>query len=601
MAIDKRLLDDIAPSTSAVSRLKNRPRRIKPWESDILLRSPDEQSTSGTVSPPPSGGTTSPVSDSTNMVPHTESVLPTNDVPAPNSVLSTISEVRPSSLSTTKSKLASSLVPNTKSAESTASVLSTETAQPQNGANYCDQDVTEVASDCIPTRKTKSVPSTGSVLSAGSSPNTALAADSGIAPTTELEADTELEHQAGDRELLVHQRRGHHCTEPGVNTNVDVRYHSVASTDAEPSYQTGTIQKSKRSISTSSTSAKRAQPYVISEAENFTRVPHAVTEALQREEFSSRQFRILVTILRETLGWGREYAELSAKDFAKKTGIAASHIFITLRDLEDEGAIIRRVNGKNAKNSYALNRGFFAKYSTKRGSEGGPPTSTDPVPGTEDVLGTDLVSELSPDPVSRTHHQFGAITSILSNQHHNTILIGKKVSKKLKNSLHEIPEILRGLIESTRPAAKLESEKECAFELLAEYSAEDLAIAVNHLQQNGVLGTGEPCHSPFRYLMSAAEQVLAQVSRVQKKQAQVSPNVIMQSNDTAEPYEEAIPLFENRLSDDAKQQYIAKYIEVELPHGFLPPQGVLRKLAALRWYTEQRSVCAGTAKLAEAQ
>lgn len=65
--------------------------------------------------------------------------------------------------------------------------------------------------------------------------------------------------------------------------------------------------------------------------------------------------------------------------------------------------------------------------------------------------------------------------------------------------------------------------------------------------------------------------------------------------------EDALPLFESRLSDDAKQRYIEKYIELELPHGFLPPQGILRKLAALRWYTEQRSDCGSTLKLAGAQ
>jgi hypothetical protein len=203
--------------------------------------------------------------------------------------------------------------------------------------------------------------------------------------------------------------------------------------------------------------------------------------------------------------------------------------------------------------------------------------------------------------VRSTHHQSGAITSQLNCENHNAIPFGKKESKKLKNSLREVPEILRGLIEGTRPAAKLESEKECAFELLAEYSAEDIAAAVNYLRQNGVLGTGEPCHSPFRYLLSAAEQVLAQVSKVQEKRSQFIPSAQPETSEATEAYAEALPLFENRLSDDAKKQYIAKYIELELPHGFLPPQGVLRKLVALRWYAEQRSASASTLKLAGAQ
>jgi len=101
--------------------------------------------------------------------------------------------------------------------------------------------------------------------------------------------------------------------------------------------------------------------------------------------------------------------------------------------------------------------------------------------------------------------------------------------------------------------------------------------------------------------MSAAEQVIAHISKAQKKN---SPSLVATQSETSEAteaYEEALPAFENRLSDDAKQQYIAKYIEVELPHGFLPPQGVLKKLAALKWYTEQQSTCGNTLKLAGAQ
>jgi hypothetical protein len=324
-----------------------------------------------------------------------------------------------------------------------------------------------------------------------------------------------------------------------------------------------------------------------------------VTEALQKEDFSSRQFRILVTILRETIGWGREYAELSAKDFAKKTGIAASHIFITLRDLEDNGAIIRRVNGKNAKNSYALNRGFFAKYPTKRGPDGTPSPGTESEVSTETELASDSVTKLSSDPVRSTHHQSGAIGSDLSYLNYSAIRFGKKDSKKLKNSLQELPEILFVLIEKIRPAAKQESERQCAFELLNEYPAEELAEAATYLQKNGVLGTGEPCHSPFKYLMSAAEQVLGQVSKARARISYLATSTAT-APESAESYDQAVPLFENELSSDAKQQYISRYIELELPHGFLPPQSVLRKLAALKWFKERQVSGSGEIRLASA-
>lgn len=601
MAIDKRLLDDIAPSDSAVSRLKNRSRRIKPWESDVLLRSPDVQESPGNGAPSPSKGTPSRASDSTNGVLPTEAVLPTtNELPA-DSVPSTIPALTPSSVASSMPEATTPLAPTTEPAVSNSSVLRTEAVPIQQVVIHGKHNDNRTPSDIDLSETTKSVLSTKSVLRTGLSSTTTSVVGSGSVPPTKLDTSTESGSLSHTTERSPGAHRNRHDTKRGLSTDEKEGHQSVLSTDAESSYQSGATRNNRSATSGPPNSAKRVQPYVISETENFTRVPHAVTEALQREDFSSRQFRILVTILRETLGWGREYAELSAKDLAKKTGIAASHIFITLRDLEDDGAIIRRTGGKNAKNCYALNRGFFAKYTTKRGPEGVPPTSTDPVLDTEDELTTASVPKLSSDPVRSTHHQSGAITTHVNHENHVAIPIGKKESKKLKNSLREVPEILRGFIESTRPAAKLESERECAFELLAEYSAEDIAAAVNHLRQNGVLGTGEPCHSPFRYLLSAAEQVLAQVSKVQEKRSQFIPSAQPEISEAPEAYAEALPLFENRLSDDAKRQYIAKYIELELPHGFLPPQGVLRKLVALRWYAEQQSGPASTLKLAGAQ
>ncbi|MBI4402623.1 MAG: replication protein [Deltaproteobacteria bacterium] len=318
-------------------------------------------------------------------------------------------------------------------------------------------------------------------------------------------------------------------------------------------------------------------------------MPHAVSEVLQRIDFSSRQFRILVTILRETIGWGREYAELSAKDLSKRTGIASSHIFITLRELEDLGAIIRRVNGKNAKNSYALNRGFFVKSTKRQPEPEEGPTNTGSVPDSESVLTTTLAQNTSSDPVHRTEYQNGATLVPISSQHSDEILRLKKQTKKLKNSPDRIPAPLLGLLAGIRPEAKQESERQCALKLLAEYSAEDLTAAVSYLHRNGILGTRERCHSPFKYLMSAAEQVLAQVRQTQDKSLPLVSNIQVKTTEPSQAYEEALPLFESQLSEETKQQQMAQYVSVEFPNGFLPPQRVLRRLVAFKWFKEQGS------------
>jgi hypothetical protein len=187
-----------------------------------------------------------------------------------------------------------------------------------------------------------------------------------------------------------------------------------------------------------------------------------------------------------------------------------------------------------------------------------------------------------------SQHEIGAIRSELNSRNSDAFDGGKKDSKKTyRNSLLEIPENIEALLASVRPANKRQNERDCALQLLTEYSAADLVAAVKHLEQHGVLGSGNPVHSPFKYLTSAAEQVFAQINRQEKGHLKIAiPQQqveISQSSST-----EALPVFERQLSDEAKEKYIAQYVESELSHGFIPPQGILRKLAALKWFNEQR-------------
>jgi len=56
--------------------------------------------------------------------------------------------------------------------------------------------------------------------------------------------------------------------------------------------------------------------------------------------------------------------------------------------------------------------------------------------------------------------------------------------------------------------------------------------------------------------------------------------------DTVSPeeYHLAEERFETSLDEESRQNLVERYISTELPHGFLPPQGVLNRLVAYDWF-----------------
>ena len=121
-------------------------------------------------------------------------------------------------------------------------------------------------------------------------------------------------------------------------------------------------------VTTKKVSANLGATYTPAALPNFTRIPNQVMACLEREDFSTRELRILMVIIRETLGWGRAFAELSMSDIAKRTNISQPKIPAAISELEGRGAIIRERQEKQGKNRYAVCASFFQKW-----------VSTDPV------------------------------------------------------------------------------------------------------------------------------------------------------------------------------------------------------------------------------
>ena len=83
--------------------------------------------------------------------------------------------------------------------------------------------------------------------------------------------------------------------------------------------------------------------------------------------------------------------------------------------------------------------------------------------------------------------------------------------EKSNNSLSPTNQVLREYFESLRPAAKRESERGSFRTLCMDYSEQQIADCLVHLQKHGVGGLGskfEPSHSPMAYLGHAMHQVI---------------------------------------------------------------------------------------------
>ena len=75
-------------------------------------------------------------------------------------------------------------------------------------------------------------------------------------------------------------------------------------------------------------------------------------------EFTGRELRCLIYLLRMTYGFQRKEYELSLSDWSTGTNISRSHIPETLRRLADRNIIYRTENGNRKPATFGFNKYF---------------------------------------------------------------------------------------------------------------------------------------------------------------------------------------------------------------------------------------------------
>jgi len=156
---------------------------------------------------------------------------------------------------------------------------------------------------------------------------------------------------------------------------------------------------------------------------------------------------------------------------------------------------------------------------------------------------------------------------------------------------------LDAYVDQIKPASKRESEIHFLGKLLSEYSSQNVALSLTYVQQFGVLGSKEQCHSPLKYLSAAIEQVLpkarenqALLRRVGGQDSVSEADKSSAENDSAQARLRSIALsaFETELSQAGQDQFLAEVTKENSVMGYAPPMNVLRSIAALKWFDESK-------------
>ncbi|GEM_PF-4430976 len=166
--------------------------------------------------------------------------------------------------------------------------------------------------------------------------------------------------------------------------------------------------------------------------------------------------------------------------------------------------------------------------------------------------------------------------------------------KKYKNLSQEDAEELFARITKIRAPEKQRTEREGLIRLLETYGGEEIRIALTYVDKYGTL-SGETCHSPFRYLATAMDDVL-QLCR-KKGLNLVTTNdskpIPADADREGENQREearkkaAFDAFQNELTPDQRSNFVTEYVAKEFAWGYQPSESLAARLAAMAWFGER--------------
>ena len=136
-------------------------------------------------------------------------------------------------------------------------------------------------------------------------------------------------------------------------------------------------------------------------AESFIKIPTDVMEALYSANLTKNQLRILLYIIRKTIGWRKKWDSVSVTQAAKELGARKQSLLAAVSELEARGIVaVERVCGHPSKMAVSPVSEWQGVTKSVPVTETAPVTKTAPPPVRKTAPLP--VTETAPQPVTKT-------------------------------------------------------------------------------------------------------------------------------------------------------------------------------------------------------
>ena len=242
------------------------------------------------------------------------------------------------------------------------------------------------SSESAATTELEVAPSTKSVLAHRTEPGAttelevAPSTESAPAHRTEPAATTELEVAPSTESVLAHRTGSAattelkvapstksvpaHSTEPAATTELEI----APRTKVVPAHSTESAASTELEVAPATKSVPGSSIVDPDRGGGWTKVPNDLLEKLMHLDLNQRGFRVMLLIVRQTLGFHRADIALSACDIENATGIFKSHVPTVVRDLVAHGYLEKVSGGGREKNSYRIGATLLSKHQLSGGS-----------------------------------------------------------------------------------------------------------------------------------------------------------------------------------------------------------------------------------------
>lgn len=182
--------------------------------------------------------------------------------------------------------------------------------------------------------------------------------------------------------------------------------------------------------------------------------------------------------------------------------------------------------------------------------------------------------------------------------------ITKKENPKEKLETHSqqqsLPHKIEAYFSELKPHSKRVGEEHFFNQLLMDYKPQDIADALDWVQEKGTVDSNEPVHSPMKYLSYTIETVL-RTTREQQERRERADTAKREAEEKiareerkrkeeAELYRKAIGEFESKLTEDEQNDYLNSYYQENYGGNSMIPKGMVREFAVREWYRKENGI-----------